>query len=195
VRDQADIQFAPLPPMEPPKPPAWLTRLGEFLESLFSPVGRALGMSWPTMQIVLIVLVVLLALFVLWRLLGPVIAARRERIAPQEPEWAPDRGAAVALLEEADRLAAQGLFAQATHLLLKRSVIHIAEARPEWLHPATTSREIAALPMLPARAREAFHVIAERVERSLFALRELDRKDWESSRAAYADFALAELGS
>ena len=119
----------------------------------------------------------------------------RERLEEEEPEWAPDRGDAVALLEEADRLAAQGLFDEATHLLLKRSVRHIADARPDWLNPASTSREIAALPMLPARAREAFGTIAVRVERSLFALRVLDREDWEASRAAYADFALAEIGT
>ena len=39
----------------------------------------------------------------------------------------------------------------------------------------------------------AFRIIAERVERSLFALRALDRTDWEAARAAYADFALARL--
>jgi len=101
----------------------------------------------------------------------------------------------VALLEDADRLAAQGLFAEATHLLLKRSVNHIAEARPDWLGPSITSREIAALPMLPERARSAFGAIATRVERSLFALRDLDRDDWTAARAAYADFALAELAA
>jgi hypothetical protein len=36
-------------------------------------------------------------------------------------------------------------------------------------------------------------VISERVERSLFALRALDRPDWEAARAAYAEFALARL--
>ena len=37
-------------------------------------------------------------------------------------------------------------------------------------------------------------VIAEaRVERSLFALRDLDSADWQASRAAYADFALQDF--
>jgi hypothetical protein len=43
------------------------------------------------------------------------------------------------------------------------------------------------------RAREAFAIIAARVERSLFALRELDLGDWQASRAAYADFALQDF--
>jgi hypothetical protein len=38
------------------------------------------------------------------------------------------------------------------HLLLQRSVHHIAEARPDWLLPASTAREIAGFPG-PARAR------------------------------------------
>ncbi|MDG2003995.1 MAG: hypothetical protein P8J20_11745 [Novosphingobium sp.] len=195
MRDSSDIQFAPLPPIKPLETPSWLKKLGEFLESIFGPVGEALGMSWPILQNVLIALAIALVLFVLWRLIAPVIEARRGRPAPEEPEWSPDHNAAVALLEDADRLASQGLYAQATHLLLQRSVSHIADAKPDWLIPASTAREIAALPLLPARAREAFGTIAVRVERSLFALRDLDRQDWDVARAAYSDFALMELPS
>ena len=95
------------------------------------------------------------------------------------------------MLDDADRLAAEGRFDEATHLLLQRSVGQIAAARPEWLEPSSTAREIAALPALPEPARHAFGVIAERVERSLFALRRLGPDDWQAARAAYADFALA----
>lgn len=195
VRALTDIQFAPLPPFKPPEPPSWLTKLNELLQHLLGPLGRALGLSWPVLSNILIALAILLVLFVLWRLISPVVEARRHKTLESEPEWAPDRRDAVALLEEADRLAALGQYAQATHLLLQRSVRQIADARPEWLIPASTAREIAALPMLPARARDAFGAIAVRVERSLFALRDLDREDWEVARAAYADFALAELPS
>jgi len=195
VRDLDDIQYAPLPPFKPPEPPSWLKSLNEFLRDLLSPLGELLGMSWPVMSKVLIALAILLVLFLLWRLIEPVISARRNRVQDEEPEWAPDRSAAAALLEEADRLAAEGRYDEATHLLLQRSVRQIADARPDWLIPASTAREIAALPMLPDRARAAFSAIAVRVERSLFALRELDRKDWDAARAAYADFALAELAS
>ena len=107
-----------------------------------------------------------------------------------EPEWAPDRAEAIALLEDADRLAAAGRFGEAVHLLLKRSVRHIADARPDWLMPASTAREIAMMPALPEAARQAFGTIAARVERSLFALRDLDSGDWQAAREAYAKFAL-----
>ena len=49
------------------------------------------------------------------------------------------------------------------------------------------------LPMLPRRARDAFSQIAVRVERSLFALRDLDAADWQAAREAYAAFALERL--
>lgn len=195
MRDAGDIQYAPLPPFEPPKTPDWLKWLGEKLKDIFGPLGEAIGVSWPVIQNVLIALAVLLALFIVWRLVRPLIEARRGRALPPESAWTPDRAAARALLEDADRLAAEGRYGEAAHLLLQRSVDHIRDARPDWLHPATTSREIAAIELLPEGARHAFTVIAVRVERSLFALRELDREDWTAARAAYADFALAELSA
>lgn len=193
LRADADIQYAPLPDVPPPEVPGWLKLLGEWLRALFEPIGNALGLSWPVIEKVLIVLAVLCVLLILWRLLSPLIARWRGSAPAAAAEWEPDRAAAVALLEDADRLAGEGRFGEAVHLLLQRSVGHIADARPDWLLPASTAREIAAFPMLPARARQAFGVIAGRVERSLFALRDLDLGDWQAARAAYADFALAEL--
>jgi hypothetical protein len=116
---------------------------------------------------------------------------RRREPEQAAAEWTPDAGEALALLEDADRLAAEGRFDEATHLLLMRSVGQIAEARPDLLEPSSTAREIAELPALPQAARGAFATIAERVERSLFALRSLSADDWQAARAAYADFALA----
>lgn len=191
LRADADIQYAPLPPVKPPETPGWLKRLGEWLESVFKPLGEMLGVSWPVLEKFLIALAVLLALFILWRLLAPLLRVRAA-VTP-EPEWVPDQAMAVALLSDADRLAAEGRYGEAVHLLLQRSVHHIAEARPDWLLPASTAREIATLPLLPDRARAAFGEIARRVERSLFALRELDLADWQAARAAYADFAFQPL--
>ncbi|MBV1917411.1 MAG: hypothetical protein KUG65_05035 [Sphingomonadaceae bacterium] len=194
LRDSDDIQFEPVAPIEPPEVPEWLQWLGEWLRDIFEPIGKALGMPWPTIQIVLIALGVLLALLVAWMVLRPLIERVMARgPAPQEEEWEPARDAAAALLEDADRLAQAGRYDEAVHLLLKRSVHHIAQGRPEWLHPASTAREIAQFPMLPEGARNAFSKIAVHVERSLFALHGLDETDWKAARAAYADFALAEL--
>lgn len=195
IHQSADIQFAPVPPPPPPAPPPdWLKALSDFLKSIFGPVGEALGVSWPVIEKVLIALAALAVLYLAWRLIGPLIGYARRPRSPVPAEWAPDRAAAIALLEDADRLAAEGRYGEAAHLLLQRSVHHIGAARPDWLLPASTAREIAAAPMLPERARRAFGVIATRVERSLFALRELDLADWQAARGAYADFALADLG-
>ena len=194
MRADGDIQYAPVAPPKPLEDPAWMKDLMDWLGPLFKPIGEALGIYAPAFFKVLIALAILLALWILWRLLlQPLLERTREARQRAEPEWAPDRDAAVALLSDADGLAAQGRYAEAVHLLLQRSVGHISDARPDWLMPASTAREIAAFAMLPDRARQAFGAIATRVERSLFALRDLDMTDWTAARAAYADFALADL--
>lgn len=189
LRGDGDIQFARVALPDEPPPPDWLLRLQEWLAKLLAPVSEWLAGAWPILKWVLLALLVALILFFLLRLIGPDLFNRRKRPEP-EGQWTPERAAALALLEEADRLAAQGRFDEATHLLLQRSVGQIAEARPDLVEPATTARELAALSALPDTARAAFGVIAARVERSLFALRQLDETDWQAARSAYADFAL-----
>lgn len=191
VRAAADIQFGPVAPVPPAPPPGWLTALGEFMRALFEPLGRLIGLSWPVIEKLGIALAVIAVLALVWRIAGPWVARARRGGPDKAAAWAPNAGAALALLEDADRLAADGMFDEATHLLLRRSVAEIAAARPDWLHPASTAREIAALAGLGAPARAAFALIAARVERSLFALRPLAEQDWREARAAYADFALA----
>lgn len=198
VRDAADIQYMPLPPARPQPPtdiPEWLKALGRFLEAIFAPIGKLLGMSWPVFQWLLLGVAGLLAAFIAWRVaIEPALDAwRARRPKPEEMHWTPTRAEAVALLEDADRLAAEGRFAEAAHLLLQRSVRQISDARPEWLNAASTAREIAALPMLPEAGRSAFDIIARRVERAYFALRDLDAADWTAARSAYARFAQIEL--
>jgi hypothetical protein len=198
LRADADIQFAPLKPPEAAETPDWLEELYEFLGRLFSPVGdafsaigRALGLSGQVMTWLVVAVGVAIVVFLIWRLLEPYRRRRHSGAEQAAPAWTPDAGEAMTLLEDADRLAAEGRYDEATHLLLKRSVGQIAAARPDWLEPSSTAREIAALPELPQAARGAFAAIAERVERSLFALRSLSADDWQAARAAYAEFALA----
>lgn len=193
VRADDSIQFAPVnPPEQPQEPPGWLQDFLRWLGELLEPLGRWFGASWPVMKWVLIGLAAAGVLWLLWRLLAPVLE-RPLRTTTEDESWAPLREDALALLEEADRLAAAGRYDEATHLLLRRSVGQIAAARPDWVEPSSTARELAALPALPDAARSAFRIIAERVERSLFALRQLGREDWDAARAAYAEFALQRL--
>ncbi|WP_296720846.1 hypothetical protein [Erythrobacter sp.] len=200
LRDDGDLQFAPveIPPIKP-REPSWFERMLEdvfaFLADLLGPVGQTLGASWWWLQWVLLALVVVFVAVQLVRAFGPGGERNRRVSAEAEAEWQPEHAASLALLEDADRLAAGGRFDEAARLLLQRSVGQIAAARPDWVEPSSTAREISALPALPEAARTAFRIIAERVERSLFALRALDRADWEAARAAYADFALARLNT
>jgi hypothetical protein len=109
--------------------------------------------------------------------------------APEEEAWQPEAGPAREWLEEADALAARGLYAQAAHHLLLRSVEDIGKRRPGLVKPALTSRDLARATAVPSRARELFATIAAVVERSLFGGRSVGADDWSSCRAAYADFA------
>ena len=197
VHADPSIQYAPVnfPPVKPPETPGWIEALGRVLQSIFEPIARALGMSGSVLAWVALGLLIAFVLYVLWRLFESAQQNWRSNVsvAVAAPEWRPDQADALALLEDADRLAAAGRFDEATHLLLRRSVQQIATARPEWVKRASTAREIAAIGALPDKARSTFGLIAARVERSLFALRALDLADWQAARAAYAEFALERL--
>lgn len=193
VRADESIQYAPLPAPPDARPPQWLEKLLQWLSELIGPGGEWLARNWPAIKWAIAGIGLVLAAWLLWRLLAPLLR-RQRKATTDEADWSPDRAEALALLEDADALAAQGRFDEAVHLLLKRSIGQIAAARPEWLEPSSTAREIALLPALPDGARRAFAIIAARVERSLFALRALDASDWQMARAAYADFAVSGFG-
>ena len=182
VRADASLQWElPSAPAEPPdRPtPAWL-------EALLSVLG-------PLMQIVfwggLLVLAVLSLWFLFregerqWRARQPRTARAVAIVQP------PSETRARALLAEADRLAAEGRYAEAVHVLLFRGVDDIRDQRPDLFRRALTSREISALSALPERARAEFGRIAAVVERSFFGGREVDADAFSECRRAYQAFA------
>ncbi|MDE1467183.1 hypothetical protein [Aurantiacibacter sp. D1-12] len=190
LRASESIQFTEVPTPEVEPPPDWLVQLLDALGSLFAPIARLLVAIWPVLMWVLIIGGAALLLIALVRLIQPDFLRRRKKGEAGEEEWSPDQGEALALLEEADRLASEGRYDEATHLLLKRSVGQIAAARPDLVEPSSTARELSAETRLPEGARNAFSIIATRVERSLFALTKLNLDDWQAAREAYAEFAL-----
>ena len=189
VRDDPDLQFQPIAPPEAPHTPEWLRAVGEFLVSVFGPVGRAFVASWPVLQWVLVAIGVALLVLLIARIAGLEVF-RKKRAEAADADVMPDRAEAQALLGDADSLAAQGRYGEAVHLLLARSIGQIASRRPDLVHPSSTARELGRLETLPETARRAFTAIARSVERALFALEDLTEKDWHEARAAYADFAL-----
>ena len=195
IRADDAIQYGEVAMPDQAPPPDWLQNFMDWLSDLFAPVGNALVGVWPVLQWVLIALGVALLGYALLRIFGPEFLTRKHSKVAHPDDWVPDQQEALALLEEADRLAAAGQYDEATHLLLKRSVGQIAMARPDLVEPSSTARELSAEPRLPEAARSAFAVIAGRVERSLFALLSLGQEDWQAARQAYADFALAEISA
>src|SRR5690606_19168962 len=131
------------------------------LSGLFRAIGHALEFAAPALKIVFWGGVALAALFVVVFVARAVLGLRlpgRRRSAGRVPaaEWRPDRTRARVLLEDADRLAGEGRFAEAAHLLLLRGVQDIQSHRPRAVAPALTSRDIAASPDLPDPVRPAF---------------------------------------
>ncbi len=178
-----NIQFT-MEPFRPEPPPAWL-----------KPLIEAIVEAWPVLRVLFWIGLAALVLYLLYHLAKRLAGERwpwRARGAPaQTDDWRPQEGPARALLAEADRLAADGRFDEAAHLLLFRSIDDIDARRPQLVQPALTSRDIASAPDLPEGPRRAFQSIVLLVERSLFGGRRLARPDWEQCRSAYEEFAFA----
>lgn len=210
LRGGGDVQFDLLPIDPPTPPPAWLKALGQWLQQMLQPVGRFL--RWissfmpdaPYARIFLWIVIVLLLVLMLrlaydrirhgeWRL--PLrrrtnSAATVEALELEE-EWAPAAEPARQWLNEADRLAAAGQYAEAVHHLLLRSVEDIGQRRPRLVRPALTSRDLARADAIPPAPRQLFADLAGVVERSLFGGDPVGSDEWGRCREAYADFTRA----
>ena len=190
VRADGSIQFDfPWRKPEVNEPPRWLVELFDALQRFVQWVGGGWKLlMWIAIAVMVIALV--LALFPTVREWFAARLLRRGEAAAPVPGWAPEAGAARALLDEADRLAAAGRYAEAVRLILHRSIEDIEKWRGDSLRPSLTSRDIAAFDNLPDLARAVFRRIVADVERSLFAGNELGEADWTRARADYAGFAL-----
>ena len=179
------FQFAWSPPRPSAPPPSWLI-------AAFKAIGRALDWAAPGLRIGLWALLGLGVLLVLIVLARQVLGApeRRRAASPltlhglgPSPAQAAERAAV--RLAQADRLAAEGRYAEAAHALLLRGVADVESGRGGRLRPSLTCRDIAALPDLPPEPRAAFTLIAQAVERALFGGRPLDAGTWRTCREAY----------
>jgi hypothetical protein len=179
------LQFD-FPVVEPPRPPGWLVAL-----------LRALEFLGPALEILFWGGVILVAGAIVFFFAREAIKARwpqRKQITDPRANvhWQPKAARARTLLADADRLAAEGRYAEAVHLLLFRSIDDIEEWRPHVLKPDLTSRDIGMLEILPPEARRTFQRIAETVEASFFGGGDVDARMFTECRHAYAGFALSE---
>lgn len=166
----------------PPPPPGWLQPLIELLSAM-GPVFKVV--FW----LGLAALVVAVLWFIARELIRIRMPDRTRSLDLEDDGWRPAPAAALALLSDADALAAEGRFAEAVHLLLLRSINDIDGRLPNTVRPALTARDIAGLSRLPAAARPAFDRIARVVESSLFGGRPVDRAAFVDCRQAYEAFA------
>jgi len=145
--------------------------------STTAPVLPGLGADRLALLILVVLGVVALALFLLRG-----VQARRERWSRTVATAAPDasrEAPAEHPFGDADRLAAQGLYAEAVHLLLLQALRHLTERFRVPLQPSRTSREVLrVLPLRPER-REVLADLVRMVERSLFGGSTLGLADYE----------------
>ena len=176
-------EFAAAPP--PAKTPPWLLKLMD-----------ALSQAAPVIKIVFWAGVAIGVALLLWVIIRDLpfaaVFRRRRRPAAAPLDWRPEAEAARALLGDADRLAEEGRFGEAIHLILFRSIDDIVARRPGSVPRALTSREIVEAAPLSERGRDAFRIIADAVERTFFGGRSADRGDFDRCRGEYEAFALAE---
>lgn len=185
LRDKT-LQFEPTVRVEPP-PPEWLKAVFE-----------ALGAVAPYLAYVFWGFLAVGAAIILYFLARELITARWPSLKPNKgpvlgaEAWRPSVAKARTLLEDADRLAAAGQFAEAVHLILFRSIEDIEGKRPDLIRPALTSRDIAGLDGVPQAVRRTFSEIARVVERSFFGGRPVGADEFAACRKAYEGFAFTE---
>ena len=103
------------------------------------------------------------------------------------PLYQPAEAQARILLEEVDRLAAEGRYGEAVHTLLFRSIQDIDRNRPNIVRRSLTSREIGSLSVLTPHARKAFSTIAGVSELAHFGGVSVNEAGFQTARNAYAD--------
>ena len=181
-----DLQFEPTV-QTPPHVPDWLMAFGKLLAA-----------AAPYLVYVFWGLLILGAAVILFFLARELIATRWPSMRPGKgpalgaEDWRPSVAKARTLLEDADRLAAAGRFAEAVHLILFRSIEDIEGKHPDLIRPALTSRDIAGLEGVPQTVRRTFSEIARVVERSFFGGRAVGAEEFAACREAYEGFAFAE---
>ncbi|HLY79032.1 MAG TPA: hypothetical protein VKQ70_06635 [Caulobacteraceae bacterium] len=189
---RGDLQFsfdaAPKPP-PPTTLPHWLEAILRAIGQFIAWIGQGLG--WVFVAGLAIALLIVLA-FIVREFINarwPDLLKKKAKPKLAPVDWRPTEAVARALLDEADKLAAAGRYAEAARLLLHRSIEEIEGRRPRLVRPALTSREISGLPDIPEAARTTFAAIAAVVERSFFGGRDVDAAGFAECRRTYEAFA------
>jgi len=106
---------------------------------------------------------------------------------PEIPLYQPAQAQARVLLDEVDKLAAEGRYGEAVHTLLFRSIQDIDRNRPNVVRRSLTAREIGNLSVLTLDSRKAFSTIAGVSELAHFGGVLVNEAGFQTARKAYAD--------
>lgn len=157
------------------KPPEWLARIVEVLFWLLIGVG------------------VLLAVFYLGREVPAWLGRRRQLKTGATPmvQGSPLAADSQLLdaLGRADRLAEEGQFAEALHLLLLHSIDYLKRHLGGVYGPSSTAREILLRARLPDSGRSSLGAIVDAAEVSYFGGRPVDSGVYAACRRHYQAFA------
>ncbi len=169
------------------RPPSAFERaIGKFFEAIFSFLGPLLEIAfWLGLGAL-----GLGALYLLGRAVYETRFSRPAKATEDEPEtplYQPAQAQARVLLDEVDRLAAEGRYGEAVHTLLFRSIQDIDRNRPNVVRRSLTSREIGSLSVLTSEARTAFSTIAGVSELAHFGGVAVNKAGFETARNAYAE--------
>lgn len=162
-----------------------------------SPLGGALNALGPLAQVLFWSLIVFLVATLLIFMGRSALSARRDAAENEKrvkqtstaPSGRPTATLARARLEEADKLAEQGQFAEAVHKLLFRSIEDLEAERKVGFAQSLTAREIGAMDGVSDTAQDALKPINALVEKGIFGAKPLSEDDYAKAREAYSRFA------
>jgi Domain of unknown function (DUF4129) len=170
-----DLKLEPIDMPQLWNPPEWLARIVEILFWLLIGVG------------------VLLAVFYLGREVPAWLGRRRQLKTGATPmvQGSPFAADSQLLdaLGRADRLAAEGQFAEALHLLLLHSIDYLKRHLGGVYGPSSTAREILQRARLPDGGRNSLGAIVDAAEVSYFGGRPVDGGVYAACRRHYQAFA------
>jgi hypothetical protein len=162
-----------------------------------APAPRGAGPRIPILGALMwvgaIVTLVLFAFFFAREFFGYSPDAEAEQIG-DSPELAPDAKVVERPLGDAEQLAGQGLFGEAIHTLLLRTLEELKARHPQPIPSSYTSREILAQVSLGTQARDALAGLITSVEVSHFGGQEPGPTDYQSCLARFRTFATAYMG-
>ena len=186
VKRNEDYQYELADPI-PRKPPSAFERwVGRVFEAIFKVLAPILQIAFYLGIGALILGAVYLFGRAVYetRFAKPIVKKAEE---PEIPLYQPAEAQARILLDEVDKLAAEGRYGEAVHTLLFRSIQDIDRNRPNVVRRSLTSREIGRLSVLTPEARTAFSTIAGVSELAYFGGVPVNEDGFQTARNAYAD--------